>query len=351
MVLQIGVLDAVGGSLDAGSFRSTGSSILPRAVTVPPEISTLYGFLEPGLEWRNTGSSPNFPAVAPVYTAMAARAGLGEVDGVFQIDVVALRHILEVLGPVTAGGRRYDATNVERLVMHDLYVAAGEEQDLRRLEFSGLAEATFRGLNERGWDAAEMVRALGDAAAGRHILAWSRRPAQQAAWAAADVDGALEADGLMISIQNHGGNKLDWFLQVGARLEVRPQAGGWKRLVLTVDITNRYPNGEPAYVVGDGNTAPAGSYRAFVTFYLPSWATNAEARGAPVLAVGTDGPMRVLGVRLDIPRGRTERLTVEFSAPPGRDRIVLLPSARAKPVPVRIEGAMIDDRRRRLIEL
>ena len=351
MVLQIGLLQSRNGSLDTAGFRSTGSSVLSQAVPVPGKISSLYGFLEPGREWRNTGTSPDFPAIAPVYAAMAAGVGLGEVDGVLQIDVVALRHILEVLGPVTVGDHRYDARNVERLVMHDLYVAAGAAQDLRRLEFSDLAEATFEALNDRRWDAAAMVRALGDAAAGRHILAWSRHPAQQAAWSAAGIDGALDADGLMVAVQNHGGNKLDWFLQVGSRLEVSPRPGGWRRLALTVDIANHYPASEPQYVAGDGSSVAAGAYRAFVTFYLPSWATNVEPRGAPVLASGPDGPMRVVAVRLDIPRGGTKQLTVEFSAPPEEDRIVLLPSARARPVPFRMPDATIDDGRRRFIEL
>lgn len=183
------------------------------------------------------------------------------------------------------------------------------------------------------------------------MLAWSRHPAQQAAWIAAGVNGTLEPDGLMVSVQNHGGNKLDWFLRVGGRLDVRPRPGGWHRVSVSVDITNRYPNGEPPYVIGDGSAAPAGSYRAFVTFYLPSWATNAELNGAPVIAVGTDGPMRVLGGRVDIPRGTTTRLTIEFSAPPAEDRIVLLPSARAKPVSFRVPDGTIVDDRRRFIEL
>jgi len=70
MVLQAGTLHADGGKLTAGSFFSASDLTLKKTVAVPPEIQSLYGFLDPGKDWRNTGSSPNFPIVAPMYVAM-----------------------------------------------------------------------------------------------------------------------------------------------------------------------------------------------------------------------------------------------------------------------------------------
>lgn len=351
MVLQVGLLETDAGVIRAGGFRPTAELVLKRPVAVPPEIASLYGFLDPGLEWRNTGSSPNFAAIGPVYAAMGEAAGFGRVDGVLHIDVIALRQLLSALGPVGSGGRRFDETNVARLLMHDLYAIAGPKQEQRREEFSGLAAATFEALDARAWDAGEMARAIGDAAAGRHLLAWSRRPAQQAAWRAAGVDGALDPDGLMITVQNHGGNKLDWFLGVRAALTTQDAPGGWRRASLRIDLSNRYPEGEVPYVAGDGSVAPVGAYRGLVAVYLPAAAINVEPAGGRVVGVGTDGGLRVVAMRLTIARGGRRTLTVRFSIPPGERRVVLLPAGRARPILVRYHGRSVDDARARFLRI
>ncbi|MFY9587400.1 MAG: hypothetical protein WAT66_08100, partial [Actinomycetota bacterium] len=186
---------------------------------------------------------------------------------------------------------------------------------------------------------------------GRHLLAWSRRPAQQAAWRAAGIDGHLDPNGLMITVQNHGANKLDWYLGIRAGLTTSTAPGGWRHAILRVDMANRFPAGEPPYIAGDGSAVPAGSYRAFVAVYLPNWAINVEPSGGQILAVGTDGPMRVVGVRLTIPRGETGSVIVRFSIPPREREIVLLPAARARPILVGYPDGSTDDERARLLRV
>src|SRR5207248_3108770 len=48
MVLQAGILNANGGDIAAGSFKSTSDLTLKKTVDVPPEIQALYGWLDPG---------------------------------------------------------------------------------------------------------------------------------------------------------------------------------------------------------------------------------------------------------------------------------------------------------------
>ena len=349
MVLQVGVLQASGGRVQAGGFRSTGEVVLQDPVPLPPEIESLYGWLDPDTEWRNLGTSPNFPGIGPVYASMAQKSGLSRVDGVLQIDVLGVRALLEVIGPIEVDGRRYDPSNVEKLMMHDLYVAYGDEQFERRHEFSRLAAEAFRVLTERSSDLGKLAKAVSRAAAGRHLLAWSARPDEQRAWERLGMDGRLERDGFMATVQNHGGNKLDWYVRSSVELSVEHPEGRFRRVRAKIKIENLTPPGEPPYVAGNGAIVPKNVYRAFVAVYLPGWATNVELVGREALVIGTDGPMRVIATRLDIGRAASEVVEVVFSVPPGMERILLLPSARPAPVPFRFGDRTVDDSAKRLV--
>ncbi len=349
MVLQVGVLQASGGRVLAGGFRSTGEAVLRDPAPLPPELESLYGWLDPDTEWRNLGTSPNFPGIAPVYASMAQKSGLSRVDGVLQIDVLGVRALLEVIGPIEVDGRRYDPSNVEKLMMHDLYVAYGDEQFERRHEFSRLAAEAFRVLTERSSDLGKLAKAVSRAAAGRHLLAWSARPDEQRAWERLGMDGRLERDGFMATVQNHGGNKLDWYVRASVDLAVERPEGRFRRVRAKIKIENLTPPGEPPYVAGNGAIVPKNVYRAFVAVYLPGWATNVELVGREALVIGTDGPMRVIATRLDIRRAASEVVEVVFSVPPGMERILLLPSARPAPVPFRIGDRTVDDSAKRLV--
>ncbi|MGH2794192.1 MAG: DUF4012 domain-containing protein, partial [Actinomycetota bacterium] len=351
MVLQVGLLAARDGLIAAGGFRSTAELVLKDPVPLPAEFASLYGWLEPDREWRNVGTSPNFPGVAPIYASMAQRTGLSRVDGVLQIDVLGVRSLLEVIGPVVIDGRTYDATNVERLVMHDLYVAYGNEQFERRHEFSRLAATAFRRLTEGTSDLVELANAVQRAAAGRHLMAWSARPVEQRAWERLEIDGRLERDGFMATVQNHGGSKLDWFVRSSVSLEVEQPEGRFRRIRARIRIDNPTPADEPTYVIGDGRFVRDGDHRAFVAVYLPGWASNVSIVGHETLVIGTDGPMRVVATRLDVPRAGSAVVEVVFSVPPEIARIILLPSARAAPVRVRLGDLVVDDSARRVLPI
>ena len=350
MILQAGLMRALNGRIATGAFYPTGKLILDKPVTVPSQIQTLYGWLDPGREWRNTGSSPNFPAVGPIYAEMARRDSHRPIDGAIQLDVPALRSLLEVVGPVVVAGRTYDASNVERLVMHDLYVQFGPEQYQRRHEFSHLAEATFHALTQRRWDPRKLIEALARTAAGRHLMLWSARAADEQAWQRLRVDGALDRNGLMVTIQNHTGNKLDWFLRPTVDITRKTLPDGFERVTLQISIANPTPRSEPTYIAGDGSIVPRGGYRAFVVVYLPGWATNVDVVGDPTLIVGTDGPMRVIGTRVDVLRNQTRIVRIVFVAPPAA-RVALLPSGRFPPMVVHMGGTSFDDAGRRDLEL
>jgi len=135
------------------------------------------------------------------------------------------------------------------------------------------------------------------------------------------------------------------------KLRVEERRGGWRRARLEIQIENPTPLGESKYVAGDGSLVPPGDHRALVALYLPGWATDVKMSGRSIVLVGPDGPSHVIGTRLDIPRGTTATLEVEFSVPPGVSSIVLLPSARANPVPLRVGDRATDDEVPRVVPL
>jgi hypothetical protein len=147
----------------------------------------------------------------------------------------------------------------------------------------------------------------------------------------------------MLTVQNHGGNKLDWFLRPSMDARVVERPDGTRRITLTIGIHNPTPAKESRYVAGDGTIVPVGDYRALVAVYLPGWATNVRIPGRSVALVGEDGASRVIGTRVDVARGGTVTVRVEFTAPAGIDRFVLIPSGRAQPVPARIGSERVDD--------
>jgi hypothetical protein len=155
----------------------------------------------------------------------------------------------------------------------------------------------------------------------------------------------------MLTVQNHTGNKLDWFLRPSMDLRVAPRPDGRRRFRLRIRIENPTPPGEPPYVAGDGSLVPPGSHRSLVALYLPGWAADVEMPRSTVAIVGADGDSRVIGTRIDIARGQSVTIEVAFSAPPGVDRLLLLPSGRARPVPMMFGPKRLDDERTRIIPL
>jgi hypothetical protein len=156
------------------------------------------------------------------------------------------------------------------------------------------------------------------------------------------VDGGLDRDGLMITVQNHTGNKLDWFLRTNVKMSTKQIAGGYTRVTLDIEIIDDVPSGEPDYILGDGSIVPVGGYRAMVAAYLPGWASNEEISGAPTILYGPDGPMRVMGTRVDVLRGGKTSFKVAFDAPPGH-HIELLPSGRFFPTPIHVDGKVYSE--------
>ena len=188
-----------------------------------------WGWLLPGVDWRNLGLTPQFDVNAPLATRMWKAATGQSVDGVMALDVTGLKELLAVTGPVTtANGTVVAASGVDQLLLHDQY--AGEDYT------TGSPQASR--VDQLGSLAAAVLHAL------------ETQPlALQAIWRSTGVSGQLTADSLMADVINRGGNKLDQYLSVGTNLHLVSH-GAQTAATLTITVANHTPPGQSPFIAG-----------------------------------------------------------------------------------------------------
>lgn len=354
MFLSAGILTIDDGELTLGDVEPTGELGLdPPGVPLPPDLEDLWGWTEPGREWRSLGLSPRFDVTAPVAAQMwEARTGQ-RVDGVLALDVIALRSLLAATGPVTVDGDEIGADGIVRELLHDQYVGlAGDgfddAQAARRDRLGEVASATIDRLDDGDTDVETLAEELGNAGRGRHLLAWSSDPLVQQAWAGLRVTGELTYDSLSLAVLNRGGNKLDQFLQTSAVL-TREETERGTELTVTVDLRNTVPPGEPRYIAGPSRNNPIpessryGHYYGLVALSVPAGATDLTVEGTDRFDVaGEDGPT-VMGARtVSLPPGAQQRMTWRFTLPTGARSVVIEASARVPELEWRAFGADLE---------
>lgn len=326
MFLSAGVLEVRDGELALGEVEPTGTLTLDGdGVPAPGDLGALWGWTQPGKDWRDLALSPVFAPNAELAAQMWAARGEPPVDGVLVVDLRAIRGLLAATGPVTVGDEEVRAEDVERLLLHDQYLGLGYEsrqqarQEARRDRLGDIAGEVVRSLESGDVDLAVLARQLGDAAAGRHLLAWGARPAEQAAWAAAGVDGAVGPASMLLAVLNRGGNKLDPYLDVDAEVSTTSRPDGSVRVTVDVTLENTTPEGEPAYVAGphpDEPDLPEGGYVGLLALTMPADATEIElGGGASHQVLGRDGPSQVVATNVMLRRGEERRQSFSFVVP------------------------------------
>ena len=182
--LEAGLVSTVDGDLHLADLTPTSQLSLPQgAVPVGGDLEARWGWLLPGVDWRNLGLTHQFD----VNGALAARmwtADTGQhVNGVMALDVAGLEELLTVTGPVTtSGGTVVSAGTVDQLLLHDQYVGEGygtnaaDQIDATRTdELGSLASAVVQTLESKPLDLHALVDALSAATAGRHLMLCGRQ--------------------------------------------------------------------------------------------------------------------------------------------------------------------------------
>ena len=360
MFLQMGSMTIVDGEFDLGEFQATADLKLPEpGATVDPDIEAIWGPLEPAQDWRNLNVTPRFEESARMATEMWASAGREPVDGVMAIDVVGLRNLLEVVGPVEIDGvdgpMSISADNIEDELLVFQYLGLEEEDPLsieRRAQLGRVAAAVFETFNQGSLSATELLQVLQDSGVGRHLLLWSDDRDQQRAWEALGAAGEVDHDDMMLSILNRGGNKLDPYLRTTAELTSSIQ-GDLRHVQLEVTIRNEADPGLPRYVAGPypGTDLQPGEYLGLLTLTVPGGAGDPVVTGADLRATGQDGEARTIVSNVRIPRGDSLTVTIEFDLPTDWTEVDVLPSARLPATEWIAAGDTWHDQRQVTLEL
>jgi hypothetical protein len=343
MWLSMGPLEVRDGTIELGDLVPTGRRALPPgAVQVEGDYQQLWGFTSPGVDWRNLQLSPDFPVSAEIAARMWLAQTGTPVDGVIVLDPIALRSLLRATGPVTVEGTTYGPDNVVNELLVEQYRGIDprnweqfdEDTAARRGRLSEVAHAIFDRLEAGAWDTAELIEALHEAVTGRHLLVWSSRDQQMAAWRAAGATGEMTPDSLALSLLNQGGTKLDQFLPVDAQIS-RRRVGAASEMTIKVTVRNDAPLGLPPYVQGPtlvpgrpGVGVPEGVYAGIVTLHVPASATQLRIEGvSQPLVGGRDGKNFMIATRIQLERGTSTEVVFRFLVPRGTT-LRVEPSAR-----------------------
>jgi hypothetical protein len=359
MFLTAGVLEVSDGDLSIAGLQPVNDIPQPAVpVELEDDLAARWGWLDPNVTWTSLGLSPRFPVTADTAARLWEAVNVGEpLDGVLAVDPLMVESLMRAFDiTVELDGETFGPDDIALELLHDQYEllpesiyndwrSFGEAQALRRDRLIRIVAAVVDGIDFAGRDPFVVLDELRGGAQERHLMLWSREPEQQAAWAAAGVDGRLDPDSLMLSVVNRSANKADVFIAVRAdeRLGRGPET---TEVVVDVELTNRIPDGEPRYVGGPNpdtdNTY--GDYEGIVTLNIPGVAQRGRVDGDDALVVlGSDGPTRVVGSQVELAQGESLTRTFRFELPNDRiDQMVIEPTGRVPDVRWRVDGQRVE---------
>ncbi|MDQ4097343.1 MAG: DUF4012 domain-containing protein [Actinomycetota bacterium] len=354
MFLSAATLDVANGSLTLGPMRPTGELTVPgTGVEIEGDLASRWGWLEPGREWRNLGTTPRFEVSAAVAARMWERLTGEHVHGVLALDVELLRAVLVAVGPVTVDDQIVTAETVVPRVLHDQYAGFDfhDAQGPRREQLGRIAAEALAAVQGRAYSLASLAQRVAAASRGRHFLAWSAEAEEQRIWHTAGLDGSMTSTSVALNVLNRGGNKLDQFLGVTATLDVNATQETTD-VALHVRVRNQTPPGEPPYIAGPhpDSGVGEGDYVGILALNVPGRAFDVGVQGADnLVAAGSDGPTQVVGAPLLLRRGEEVSVVVRFRLP-ARDRAVtVVPSGRIPPVAWKAGPRQWDDTTTRVV--
>jgi hypothetical protein len=332
--LEVGTATTADGSLHLGTLTPSGQLTLPEGeVTATGDLQRNWGWLKPGVDWRNLGVTPEFDVTAPLAARMW-QANTGQsVNGVLALDVEGLRQLLVATGPVTVGTTTVTADTIEQYLLHDQYEGLADDatDDAGRTEQLGaLSAAVIDALQGQSIDLKTLATSVATATAGRHLLVWSAAPTAEAAWRTSGVAGMLTTTSLDADLLNRGGNKLDPYLSVGVTVTTAP-SGADTAVTMAVHLANHTPSGQSQFIAGPypGLGSAYGEYVGVLAANLPAAATRrTTSGGGAAVADGAEGPTWLSAVPVTLAAGTATTVSFHFVLPGHHAALTVVPSAR-----------------------
>ena len=353
--LEVGTAMTGDGSVHLGDLGQSGRlALAPGQVTVNGDLQRNWGWLLPGVDWRNLGVTPQFDVTAELAARMwVARTGQ-PVNGVLALDIVGLRQIMAATGPVQVGSLTLDAGTVQQYLLHDQYAGLTNNSGENASRADGLgaiASSVLRQLQGQSTNLRGLASAVSGAVAGRHLMVWSSNPVDQAAWVAAGASGRLDSSSLSVNVVSQGGNKLDQFVAVSVHATTAPDRTG-TAVTLATTLANHTPDGQSEFIGGPFPGLPLvyGDYSGIVAVNLPGAARAVTMSGTgPESANGADGPTRLVAAPVTIHQGGSATVVVRFHLPTAHGTMTVVPSARVPAEQWTANGRTFTDERSQVI--
>ncbi len=342
MPLSVGRVEILNGDFELPGLEPS-SEFFPVAPSeaVDADVEARWRRVQLTNDFRKLNYTVRFDEFGGPQALAMWEADSGErLDGVLSIDPFVLDAILGVVGAVEVEGETYAGGDALLYLLRDQYAVfddgdddAGDLVEERQDRLSLIASAAVEKLSTSSWDPIELIEALRPLARGRHLLAYSSRPDEQAAWTALGIDGSVSPNSTGIALINNGGAKLDPFMAVDVDASVDADDQGWS-ISYTIQIENQAPaEGLPRYTVGPwrnvGLESP-GTYWGQVAVYVPGYATEAVFDPPVDLsASGPDGDLFLNATRpFALAPGASVTYEFRFVVPDTGMPLRLIPSSR-----------------------
>lgn len=341
------------GRIDLKPFRDVNEVADSREdaqrVPAPADFRAEYGrYLADTTLWKNVTMSPQGDDAAAVLAAVTQRSLGVQPDLVLLADVPAAADIVSATGPVTIEGKQVDGEELVNALLVDAYGEgrlSEDDQVRRRKALNSAATQAFDRLQQGASTTPDVLRAVLDAVAGRHLLLWSADPQVQQRLVAARAAGAVDAtdgDIVMPVTNNFGdrpgyGNKLDYYVDREVEVSVeltRDEA----TVTQSLTLRNNAPSDLGPYVEGvahPGRITELLSLDVAADAELSAFTQDGE--NAAVDVTETNGAQRLSTViRLDRGDSTTLQVTYKQSLVDATYRLLLVPQALAKPATLRL---------------
>lgn len=265
-VLSYALLNTDNGEYTVNSPQSVETLRLesPAPFVLPPGTDQVFGPLQPTQVWQSTNASADFPLSGAIMSSMYTKATRGQhVDGVIGVDVMALKSLLTLTGPVHVDSVRTDVTaqNLVGLVLNRLYLRfpAGDQQAARRDELAQITTAIVDQLKKSSVDVARLMRTLATCVQRRHLMIYEANPADEATVAAFSADGSVSGTHpsrtFHLAVESAVAAKMDYYIHTSVTYNVRVTAEGQAFVSTTLVVRNTAPKkAHPSYALGPDRT-------------------------------------------------------------------------------------------------
>ena len=345
IILFWGILTAEDGKIDLDDLRPVrrlNDGIEDRfpasegdpVIDAPEDWLRRYSRYDPARTWQNMNLSPDFPSTGEAITSLFPQATGFPIDGIVRVDPYGLAALLELTGPVEVDGwpERITTENVVDVTLRDEYEAFPDDEErdafLSDLSRTVIDEASSGDLGAPG----RIAEVLGEATRRGHLALHFTRPEEQELARVLEADGGLgraRGDSLLVTTNNAGANKLDYYLARRLKYEVEldPSTDGRAAAVkggLQLQLDNTVdPAGKSSIVVGPNiDQLQAGDNFSIVSVYSSLQFTAVATNDFPVeLSTEQELGRNVFSRFFNIPAQQTVELdfAMEGTVPLGAD--------------------------------